>query len=948
MITTQQFLSVFFSNDEPIHIRIFKDKDTPSNSIFKGMNYTTSINNLEKQIKTFQEENDNDRGVFFVVNAGGHNDEVIKKSGRCTAQFFECDTGTFEEQWEKINNFPVPPTAVVKTQKSLHVYYKIKNGDINRFREIQQRFVLGLNSDPQCINESRVMRLPGFYHRKKDPVLVECLVLNPDNVYSQEDIASYLPEAPPPSKKEISDTGTTGDNPGLDIALHKCLFLQHCRDNALALGEHDWYSMITNMATFRAGRNKIHEFSKPYPKYSAVETEAKIDHFYESGTAPIKCETIAEKGWVCPNLGKCGCDSPAGIAYQKMQLEDLRFFLDKVPVLEDVMLNYEAAKSFIDEFFLNVEMDLATNFINEDIKTKFKFKSQQVRELVKFFKQKLTGKSSVTNTFDYDQTLMDLCKEIKARYADKDQRLEILCRHVYNWFEHNGAMFYYNEDDSCHMHYGKSLYALDDNGRTRTLIYMQTGVLSSSFEGKSIIQSMADRARHDGIFVSRAKWMFYSPTQRSLYFNLMNEYNEIIRLRDNNIDIIPNGTNEDKVILDKPSTFMRPILYSPKTDVKEGIKKFQEIIQENLTVAPVNALYITCLFISMFLKDLSAIKPIIKFSGSTAAGKSTAAKMFTTLLYGREALSESTAAALYSTGSKDPLMVLDNLEADNITNEKKQFLLTNSTGITRSKRDMKTASGVVNEIAEAVVIVTAIEPFDKAELINRTLDFKFSEKFKKVGFLEKTIMNDILVNRDLILSTIFRLIAYFILPILGEQRKIAVKLLEEAYPHKKHRINEYLSITLVVLGVLKELDQKFLLDMKLPDIIKEWLAYQDQQAETTEIDTSDALLLLQAFLHELQVEDCALRSVNYRVQLLKKGTDIIGFRSYPGELFIAFSRLCAASKLKFPYTTPRQLFDRFINSTGILYEMGWTINKALKSNGNMYYDFVKREVKDDD
>ncbi|GHU39403.1 hypothetical protein FACS1894105_14090 [Clostridia bacterium] len=102
------------------------------------------------------------RGIFFVVNSGGQNDEEIT---RANAQFVESDNLTFAEQEVQLNTFPLPPSIIVKTAKSLHCYWLVRDADIAKFRTIQRRLVAQFSGDPQCVNKSRVMRLPGFHHR---------------------------------------------------------------------------------------------------------------------------------------------------------------------------------------------------------------------------------------------------------------------------------------------------------------------------------------------------------------------------------------------------------------------------------------------------------------------------------------------------------------------------------------------------------------------------------------------------------------------------------------------------------------------------------------------------------------------------------------------------------------------------------------------------------------
>ena len=169
-----------------INIRIFSDKKGTG---FKGKNLSFNIKDFQSKSKVLMAHNEANRGIFFVVNSGGNSDRKINK---INAQFFECDTLSLEDQLENISKFPLEPSIIVQTKKSLHVYFLIKNGKVEKFRDIQKKLAKHFNGDGSCINESRVMRVPGFYHCKEEPVRVKCIKFNPNLFYTQEDLEREL------------------------------------------------------------------------------------------------------------------------------------------------------------------------------------------------------------------------------------------------------------------------------------------------------------------------------------------------------------------------------------------------------------------------------------------------------------------------------------------------------------------------------------------------------------------------------------------------------------------------------------------------------------------------------------------------------------------------------------------------------------------------------------
>ena len=189
-VTATDVLGSLFNPTDTVCFRVFDDK---KEGIFKGAKLSCECGKYKSVEETIKNHNAMNRGVFFVVNFGGHDDDSIT---RVNAQFVEMDTGSFDEQQKKVDDFPLPPSMIIKTQKSLHVYWFMDStAKVERFRVIQTQLVKHFDGDPMCVNESRVMRLPGFNHCKKEqPVEVTCISFHPERKYSQNQLSDVLPE----------------------------------------------------------------------------------------------------------------------------------------------------------------------------------------------------------------------------------------------------------------------------------------------------------------------------------------------------------------------------------------------------------------------------------------------------------------------------------------------------------------------------------------------------------------------------------------------------------------------------------------------------------------------------------------------------------------------------------------------------------------------------------
>ena len=373
-ILAKDIINSLYNPTDTVCLRVFDDK---KRGVFNGAKLSVEAGKFSSMEQTLRDHNAQDRGIFFVVNTGGQTDDSIT---RINAQFVEMDDGTFEEQQAKIDAFPLKPSMIIRTRKSLHTYWFVKDAEVIRFRPIQKQLVAHFGGDPACVNESRVMRLPGFNHCKGEPVMVECISFHPERKYTQDQFAEIFPEMeeaqPAPALK--------GSEQGLSIIMHSCDFLKHCRDDAKTLSEADWYAMITNLAPFDGGADLIHELSKPYADYSTANTTKKINHFLESRTRPMTCQTIAEKGFKCPKMesGECSCKSPAALCYQPMGISALRDILSEIPASGDTLKDMGAARSFIETYLYNQDAVTAETVINYELKAKFKFKNADLKPLI--------------------------------------------------------------------------------------------------------------------------------------------------------------------------------------------------------------------------------------------------------------------------------------------------------------------------------------------------------------------------------------------------------------------------------------------------------------------------------------------------------------------------------------------------------------------------------------
>jgi phage/plasmid-associated DNA primase len=135
-------------------------------------------------------------GVFLVINAGSHGEPVHRDAdvAEIRSLFVDDDSGQLDP-----TTISPPPSIVVKTRQGCHVYWLLEPGEpITAFRPAQARLIHYNGTDKRIINESRVMRLPGFFHVKDaDAPLMIRARLEPDRRYTMAEVIKFYPPLAP-------------------------------------------------------------------------------------------------------------------------------------------------------------------------------------------------------------------------------------------------------------------------------------------------------------------------------------------------------------------------------------------------------------------------------------------------------------------------------------------------------------------------------------------------------------------------------------------------------------------------------------------------------------------------------------------------------------------------------------------------------------------------------
>lgn len=85
VITAQEILNSLFNPEDKVCLRVFDDK---KRGVFAGQKLDVECGKFASIEETLRQHNAQDRGIFFVVNFGGQDDDAIT---RINAQFVESD-----------------------------------------------------------------------------------------------------------------------------------------------------------------------------------------------------------------------------------------------------------------------------------------------------------------------------------------------------------------------------------------------------------------------------------------------------------------------------------------------------------------------------------------------------------------------------------------------------------------------------------------------------------------------------------------------------------------------------------------------------------------------------------------------------------------------------------------------------------------------------------------
>lgn len=132
--------------------------------------------------------NERGAGIFVTVNETNMKGRTKRDIERIRALFVDLDGAPLEP----VIKAATQPHIVVQTSPGrFHAYWRVNDCPVDECEPALKELIGRFNADPSCCDRSRVLRLPGFFHCKADPYLVQVIESDPGE-YSMTDFA-FMP-----------------------------------------------------------------------------------------------------------------------------------------------------------------------------------------------------------------------------------------------------------------------------------------------------------------------------------------------------------------------------------------------------------------------------------------------------------------------------------------------------------------------------------------------------------------------------------------------------------------------------------------------------------------------------------------------------------------------------------------------------------------------------------
>lgn len=581
----------------------------------------------------------------------------------------------------------------------------------------------------------------------------------------------------------------------------------------------------------------------------------------------------------------------------------------------------------------------------KDLASKLGVRVKDIREHFKEVIKEKEAKPEHKQTDDYLEELLEKKKEQEASEAQK----------LFKWFLKKGGAKFYRSGNSIEvtMVFEGKFYKITEEKSEFTMLLMNRfGYNHKDHKVKKLIAEFEAKAYKHATKKKKQTWLYCDKFNRILYLPIGNDTNYIIKITPDKITKVYNG--EDEGIFINIPDIMKD--WELKKDINQVnvAKKMNKMFTNYMPFSDQDALMLLISAMTTPLKRFADTVVLVKMHGEAGSGKSTACELISNMFYGEVIIGKMTEASKYDQASKRPIIFLDNVEK--IKDHELQFLLFSASGGVREKRDRNNETGTILQHIDSMVMVNGIHPFDKTELINRSIDFVAHKKYHTKDKSLVIVNDEIVQNRDEFLS----LWVILLQKSLAKKEELNNKrnFLAARPNHFKERLNSYYAL---VWQMLEEF--KVLLGVKRERIKKEmlgWIKEQSEVGEDADKETNKIVHYLNTLVSYIK-NDNSFMSLEFNQdpgderiypdpkKKEGKAKRVISFELSSRELLNNFDKIAKDLGNRSPFKNAQQLMARLNNSDKVLSKNNWVIDtNAKKVSGTNVHKFVYTEKDDTD
>lgn len=226
------FLSALDPRAESWTLQTFDDAAAKDKRLTRLLHGT-----LDEHAGTLAKLNGDGAGIFVTVNQTDGAGRKKNNITRVRALFVDLDGAPIEPAMAAAT----PPHIVVQSSPGrFHAYWRVSDCTPDACEPALKQMIRRFNGDPACSDRSRVLRLPGFVHRKGEPFMVRVITTAPGEYRLSDvgiappteeyrgvlksssvssvggDLISFLPDEPGQRNRRLFDLARSlqGTNPG--------------------------------------------------------------------------------------------------------------------------------------------------------------------------------------------------------------------------------------------------------------------------------------------------------------------------------------------------------------------------------------------------------------------------------------------------------------------------------------------------------------------------------------------------------------------------------------------------------------------------------------------------------------------------------------------------------------------------------------------------------------